>query len=138
MQNRINWEEYALHLAQCASIRSEDPYIKVGACALSFDNRVLGVAYNGLKSGKKVPKKFWSNRDERRHFMLHAEANVLSLFKRNECKILACTLLPCDNCAKLIAGWNIPVVVYKEEYKHSLKSKEIFKFYNIKLKKIDV
>jgi dCMP deaminase len=138
MEKRASWEEYALLLAQCASTRSEDPYIKVGSCALSYDNRVLGVSYNGLKSGKKVNKKFWNNRDERRHFMLHAEANVLSLFKRNECKILACTLLPCDNCAKLIAGWNIPIVVYRDEYSFAKKTKEIFKFYNIKLKQITV
>lgn len=138
MSKKISWEEYALHLAHCASLRSEDPFIKVGACALSYDNRVLGVSYNGLQSGKKVSKKFWKDRDERRHYMIHAETNLLSLFKRNECKILACTLLPCENCAKMIAAWNIPSVVYLEEYNLAPKTKDIFKFYNIKLKQITV
>ena len=138
MQKRVDWETYALYLAQCASLRSEDPFVKVGACALSFDNRVLGVAYNGLQSGKRVSDKFWKNRDERRHYMIHAETNVLSLFKRNECKILACTLLPCENCARMIAAWNIPTVVYADDYSLAPKTKEIFKFYNIKLKKIVV
>ena len=81
--SRINWDQYALELAKTASLRSEDVYRKVGACALSYDNRVLGVAYNGLKSGKNVDSFFWENRDERRPFMIHAEANLLSLFPRD-------------------------------------------------------
>jgi len=136
MQKRISWEEYALNLAKCAMIRSEDIYTKVGACALSYDFRVLGVAYNGLQQGKNVKKNFWEDRNERRHFMIHAETNLLSLFKRNECKILASTLLPCESCARMIAAWNIPIVVYSDEYSHATKSKDIFKFYNIKLLKI--
>jgi dCMP deaminase len=59
MRNRISWEKYALSLAKTASIRSEDPYIKVGACALGYNNRVLGVAYNGLVTGKTVNEIFW-------------------------------------------------------------------------------
>jgi len=136
MQDRVTWETYALHLANCAALRSEDPYLKVGACGLSYDNRVLGVAYNGLKSGKKVKGAFWKDRDERRPYMVHAETNLLSLFKRNECKLLACTLLPCENCARMIAAWNVPLVVYGEEYPRAGKTKDIFKFYNIKFTKI--
>lgn len=138
MKNRVSWEEYAINLAKCATLRSEDVYVKVGACALSHDNRVLGLAYNGLKSGKNVSSKFWQDRNERRNFMIHAETNLLSLFKRNECKILAVTLLPCDSCARMIAAWNIPIVVYSDEYKYAGKTKDIFKFYNIKLQKIAV
>jgi len=44
---RISWEEYALRMAQVASMRSEDRFKKVGACALDINNRVIGVAYNG-------------------------------------------------------------------------------------------
>lgn len=138
IEKRVNWSEYALHLARCAALRSEDPYRKVGACALSYDNRVLGVAYNGLQSGKSVDDSFWVNRDERRNFVIHAETNLLSLFKRNECKILACTLLPCENCAKMIAAWNIPDVIYSEDYDLAPKSIEIFRFYNIKVTKLPI
>ena len=76
---RLSWDKYALNLATEASKRSEDPHKKVGACALSFDNRVLGVAYNGLASGKNVDENFWNDRDERRKYMIHAETNLLSL-----------------------------------------------------------
>jgi len=138
MLQRVSWEEYALSLAKCAKIRSEDIFRQVGACALSHDNRVLGVAYNGLKSGKNVDRDFWLNRDKRRPYMLHAETNLLSLFKRDECKILAVTLLPCDYCARMIAAWNISNVVYEEEYEHSQQSKDIFKFYDINLIKLTI
>ena len=59
MKSRRSWPEHAMALAIEASKRSEDPYNKVGACALGYDKRVLGVAYNGLASGKNVKKRFW-------------------------------------------------------------------------------
>lgn len=137
--SRISWENYALELAKTASMRSEDPYKKVGACALSFDNRVLGVAYNGLKSGKNPDVSFWKDRDARRPYMIHAETNVLSLFSRNECRLLAVTMMPCSCCARMICAWNIPELVYFEEY-NSIESKysmDIFQFYGIKITKLE-
>jgi dCMP deaminase len=135
---RISWDQYALELAGTASLRSEDPFRKVGACALSHDNRVLGVAYNGLKSGKEVDFNFWKDRDERRPFMLHAETNLLSLFSRNECGLIAVTLLPCSCCARMICSWNINKVIYNEEYDsiEAESSKKIFEFYGVELKKM--
>jgi len=134
---RLSWEKYAMRLAQTASERSEDPYVKVGACALDFDNRVLGVSYNGLAPDKDVDAKFWEDRDYRRKYMIHAETNCLSLFKGGQCKILACTLLPCSSCATQIAAYRIPIVVYKDVYQRDKEAEEIFKFYNIKLIKFE-
>lgn len=128
---RISWEEYALRIAQVASMRSEDRYKKVGACALDKDNRVIGVAYNGLTSGIVVNDTFWSDRDVRRPYMIHAETNLLSLFKRGECKLLACTLLPCSSCATMIASYDIKKVIYSETYHQDNKALDIFKFYGI-------
>lgn len=134
---RQSWEEYALSLAHCASTRSEDPYRRVGACALSHSNRVLGLAYNGLTSGKKAPRKFWCDRDKRRPFMIHAEANLLSLFKRDECKIIATTVKPCSYCARLICAWGIPLVIYDQDYPADThETDKIFKFYGVKTKQI--
>jgi dCMP deaminase len=127
---RINWDEYALIQAWSASLRSEDPYRKVGACALSYDNRVLGIAYNGLKTGVSVTDEFWNNRDNRRPFMVHAEANLLSLFKKGECKTIALTCSPCASCATLIVAHDIKRVVCSEMYT-DLKGIEILDFYNI-------
>lgn len=130
---RLSWEEYALKIAEVAALRSEDIYAQVGACALDYSNRVIGVSYNGLAQGKNVESNFWDDRDKRRPFMIHAEANLLSLFERNRCRLLACTLLPCSSCATLIASHGIKQVVYKETYNRDESAKDIFDFYNIEL-----
>lgn len=137
MTERISWEEYALRIAETASLRSEDIYKKVGACALDHSNRVIGVAYNGLASGVEAPEDFWKDRDKRRPYMIHAEVNLLSLFKREECKLLACTLLPCSCCASMIAAYGIKKVVYKEIYNRDTSAFDIFKFNNIICERLD-
>lgn len=136
MKSRLSWEEYAIKIAEIAALRSEDPFKKVGACALDFDNRVIGVAYNGLATGKNVDNSFWLDRNERRPYMIHAEANLLSLIKRGECNLLACTLLPCSNCATMIAAYGIKKVIYSELYDKDMKAIDIFEFYGIEYKKI--
>jgi dCMP deaminase len=136
LNKRISWEEYALRIAEAASLRSEDRFVKVGACALDHSNRVIGVAYNGLSSGINVSEEFWKDRDKRRPFMIHAEVNLLSLFRRGECKILACTLLPCSSCASNIVAHGIKQVVYKDEYFRDKRALDIFKFNNVRCKRV--
>ncbi len=133
---RPTWQEYAIDLAETAATRSEDPYHKVGACALSYDNKVLSLGYNGLMSGKNVDPSFWEDRDKRRPFMIHAETNCLSNFKAGECKLIAVTLLPCASCATAIAAHEIPYVAYSEVYQRDTRALEIFNFYHIKLLKV--
>tara|TARA_R100001443_G_scaffold107043_1_gene116687 strand:- start:654 stop:1085 length:432 start_codon:yes stop_codon:yes gene_type:complete len=135
---RISWEQYALNIAQTASERSEDPHRKVGACALNDQNMVLAVGYNGLAPRKEVMDLFWKDRDLRRPYMIHAEANCLSLVKRGEVSLLAVTLLPCASCATLIAAYNIPKVIYGDVYERDKKALEIFDFYDIKCVKKDL
>lgn len=135
---RISWSKYALSLACTASLRSEDPYRKVGACALDHSNRVLGVAYNGLKSGFTATADFWLDRDKRRPYMIHAEANLLSLFRRDECNIIAITHSPCASCAGLIVSHNIKRVVFCNTYEQDTTGIEILKHYNIDINFIDI
>lgn len=134
--NRLDWRRYALGIAEVAALRSED-VVKVGACALDHENRVIGVAYNGLAPGKTVSEDFWVDRDNRRKYMIHAETNLLSLFSRGQCKTIACTLSPCSACAAMIAGYGIQEVVYKEKYEKDLNAIEIFKFYGISCNQIE-
>ena len=136
--NRASWPEYALSLAQTAATRSEDPYHKVGACALAHDNKVLSLGYNGLAPNKNTKESFWEDRDARRPYMIHAEANCLSLFEAGKCKLLAVTLLPCSYCATMIAAYGISNVVYAEVYDRDTTALEIFKFYNINLENISL
>ena len=137
MEERIDWYEYAMLLAFAASKRSEDPYCQVGACALNKDHMVIGLGYNGLASGKDAPPTFWEDRDKRRPFMVHAEANCLSLCKKGEVDLLAVTLLPCSYCATAVAAYGVREVLYHKDYENDQKAKEIFKFYDIDLLKFD-
>ena len=72
-RERLSWEDTAINLAfQIADYRSEDPYVQVGAVAVKKDKSII-LGYNGAPSGIEID---WSNRDERRKRVLHAEANV--------------------------------------------------------------
>ncbi|NBP02650.1 MAG: deoxycytidylate deaminase [Proteobacteria bacterium] len=128
---RISWEEHALLLAWAATLRSEDPYMKVGASALGVHNEVLGVAYNGLAPGKIVSDNFWVDRNKRRPYMVHAEANLLARIKTNEAKIMAVTLQPCSCCAQSIVAHGIKKVVYTEKYDFDKGGIDILKFYEV-------
>lgn len=136
MNNNIDWNTYAMMIAYIAALRSPDPYKKVGACCIDNQNRILATGYNGLASGKEVDSDFWSNRDSRRPFMIHAEMNALSFVKKGDCDTLASTLLPCTCCANLIAAHGVKRVLYSEVYDKDMNALEIFKFHNIELLRI--
>jgi dCMP deaminase len=131
---RISWDKHALLLAWAATRRSEDPYLKVGACALGNNNEVLGVAYNGLAAGKNVNEEFWINRDKRRPFMIHAETNLLARISPGQAKTIAITLQPCSHCAQSIAAYGIKRVVYSMKYNFDTGGLEILDFYGIEHK----
>ncbi len=132
---RIDWERYALSLAKVAALRSEDPFVKVGACVLRHDNSVASLGYNGAPPKINID---WSDRDERRRRVIHAEANALRYVKPQECRLLACTLLPCNDCLKLISSYGIKEVVYIEEYDKDCSSLTLASEFGINLKKINV
>ncbi len=123
-------------LAQVASLRSEDPYRKVGAAALDEDNRVIGTAYNGLAPGYNPPADFWDDRDARQKFMLHAEINLCSLFRRGEAKLVATTTMPCTSCMQTLCSYGIAEIYYHEIY-HESDAPEIASLYGIKLVQVE-
>ena len=131
---RIDWDKHALLLAWAATRRSEDPYMKVGACALGHNNEVLGVAYNGLAAGKKIDSSFWEDRNKRRPYMIHAEANLLSRISFGQAKTMAITLQPCTCCAQAIAGHNIKKVIYTLKYEFDKGGLDVLDFYGIEHK----
>lgn len=107
--SRPSWPEFAMKLAEVASTRSEDPYVKVGACVLRQDHSIGGIGYNGGPSGVEID---WSDRDTRRQYVIHAEANALRYISPGEGELLAVTLLPCSNCLTLISCYRITEVYY--------------------------
>lgn len=129
---RLSIPEYVMALAHVAALRSEDPYRKVGAAALDADNRVIGTAYNGLFPGFTAPEGFWNSRDERQKFMLHAEINLCSLFKRGEARIVACTTMPCTSCMQALCAHGVRTIYYGEDYPAS-QAPAIAKLYGVEL-----
>lgn len=130
---RISWHEYALELARVAAKRSEDPYLKVGACVLRHDNSVAALGYNGAPPNIEID---WTNRDERRKRVVHAEINALRYVKPYECYLLACTHLPCNDCLRSIASYGITDVVFSELYDKDHSSLEICQELNINIHNI--
>lgn len=116
---RLSIPAYAMALAHVASLRSEDPFRKVGAVALDFDNRVIGTAYNGLAPGYDADADFWIDRDARRKYMLHAEVNLCSLFTRGNVRLVACTTKPCTSCMQMLCAYGVKEVYFRDNYPES-------------------
>lgn len=135
--DRLSIPQYAMALAHVASLRSEDPYRKVGAAAIDWDNRVIGTAYNGLAPGFDAPEGFWSDREKRQKFMLHAEVNLCSLFRRGEVRLVAATTMPCTPCMQMLCSYGIKEVYYRDAYDDSAAG-EIAATYGVKMERITV
>jgi len=132
---RLSIPRYAMALAHVASLRSEDPYRKVGAAALDFDNRVIGTAYNGLAPGFDPPDGFWADREARQKFMLHAEVNLCSLFRRGEARLVATTTMPCTACMQTLCAYGIREIYYHDVY-HVSDAPEIAALYGVHLEQV--
>tara|TARA_B100001094_G_scaffold332630_1_gene405565 strand:+ start:1081 stop:1494 length:414 start_codon:yes stop_codon:yes gene_type:complete len=130
VNNRISWEHYALGLAKAASLRSEDPYVKVGAVVFRHDWSVAGVGYNGAPAGIEID---WSDRDERRKRVIHAEINALRYVRPNEGHTLVCTLLPCSACVQAIAAHGIKKILYDKVYEIDSLALTLCEEFNIDL-----
>ena len=127
----------AKNLAVQISKISEDPYAKVGAVILNQEGRILSMGYNGLAPKKKAPNSFWTNRDKRRNYMIHAEMNALSCISRYDNPYaIYVTLSPCTYCANLISSYGIKEVYFSNQYSLDEKAKEVFDFYKILYKRI--
>ena len=129
-EKRLSWHQYALKLATVVAERSEDPFMKVGACVLRHDNSVAGVGYNGAPPGIDID---WSNRDQRRLRVIHAEVNALRYVNPGECKTLACTHIPCNECLRLISSYGIEEIVFAEVYSRDMSSLNLSSEFNVKL-----
>ena len=132
--DRLSIPSYALELARVAAQRSEDPWRKVGAVAMTEDNRVIATAYNGLAPGYSPQASFWHDRDKRQKFMLHAEINLCSLIRRGEAATVATTTMPCTSCMQALVAHGIKRVYYGEIYEGS-EAPEIASRYGVQLLK---
>jgi dCMP deaminase len=126
----MNWNEYALDIACAVAGKSKDPWRKVGACLIRHDNSIASVGYNGFPSGMQED---WSDRDKRRKFVVHAEQNALRYVKPDECRLIAVTLLPCNDCLKAVASYGIKEIVYAQTYELDESTLELAEQFGINL-----
>jgi dCMP deaminase len=101
-----------MRLATTAAERSEDPYHKVGCCLLRADHTIAALGFNGAPSGVDID---WSDRDARRVWVIHAEANALRYVTPGEVTLMASTMMPCTQCVLLAASYGIKVITYRDE-----------------------
>lgn len=127
---KISWDQYALEIARVAALRSGDPWVKVGSCILRRDMTVASTGYNGFPQGMEED---WSDRDERRKFVIHAEVNALRLIKPNEGHLIASTLLPCNDCLKSIRSYGIKKVIYSDIYERDSSTLDLAEKMGIEL-----
>jgi dCMP deaminase len=131
---RLSWEQYALRLAHVAAMRSEDPYVQVGAVALRSDHSVAAIGYNGAPSGVAID---WGCRDARRPYVVHAEINALRYVKPYECSLLVVTLAPCSSCLTVIATYGIKRICYQNDYVDFALTQRMAEVFGIEFKKIE-
>ena len=75
----------------------------------------------------------WSDRDGRRRFVVHAEANALRYVQPGDAWLLASTLLPCNDCLRLIASYRIRTIVYGDTYALDNSTHELASAFDIEL-----
>lgn len=134
--SRLTIPQYAMALAHVASLRSEDPFRKVGAVAFDASNRVIGTAYNGLAPGFNASSDFWADRDQRRKFMIHAEVNLCSLFTRGNVRLVACTTKPCTCCMQMLCAYGVEEIYFRDDYEAS-EADAIAALYGVRLIQLD-
>lgn len=133
MRQVPSWSTYFMEIAKAVSTRSKDPMTQVGAVIVNKDNHIIGTGYNGFAPGYVEIPELWERPTKYDH-VIHAEANALlnSLQSPAGAKVY-CTLFPCKECAKLLAGAKIKQVYYSDNKYENNETKDIFKRSGVQL-----
>jgi deoxycytidylate deaminase len=115
---RLTKRSWSINLAVAASQRSEE-FNKVGAVVCQADGVVIGLGYNGPPPGVDLEA---TSRDERRPYVIHAEANALRLTTPQIASggWLSTSMHPCAECVKLAAAYGIREINWKHELDWSI------------------
>ncbi|MDO4541668.1 MAG: dCMP deaminase family protein [Bacillota bacterium] len=126
---RKSWDEYFMEMARVAASRSTCLRRKVGAVAVSTDNRILGTGYNGALPGTPhcdvtgcIRQEMNIPSGERQEICRaqHAEANICNIAARYGIALEGSTIYvtnqPCVTCMKAIITSGIKRIVYEGDY----------------------
>lgn len=117
-ENYISWDEYFMGVAYLASMRSKDPNTQVGACIVSYDNKILSMGYNGFPNGCSDDEFPWGKVGEdidcKYLYSTHSELNAILNYRGGSLDgaKMYVTLFPCNECAKAIIQSGIKELVY--------------------------
>jgi len=144
----ISWDEFGMSVALIAAQRSKDPSTQVGACILNFENRVVGVGYNGFPNGCSDDVLPWERGkdfiDSKYSYVIHAEENsILNASNKSDLVdgIMYVTLAPCNKCAQSIIQSGIKEVCYLSDKYHdqdfSIVARRLMDLAGIKYRKFE-
>ena len=132
IEQRPNWDEYFLGIAELVSRRSTCRRRSVGA-VLVRDRRILATGYNGAPTGLRhcldlgcLREQFNVPSGERHELCrgLHAEQNAIIQAALHGVSVkgatLYCTNHPCVICAKMIINAGATKVIFQEGYRDKL------------------
>ncbi len=139
-EDYITWNKYFMKIAKISAQRSKDPSTQVGACVVGSDNKIIGTGYNGMPRGCSDDKFPWS-RPEKYLYVCHAELNAIlnaNNFNMLEGSRLYTTLMPCNECAKIIIQLGVKEIIYLDDKYHDTKeytaAREMFDASNVDYK----
>ncbi|KAE9418698.1 hypothetical protein Angca_003215, partial [Angiostrongylus cantonensis] len=124
----LSWEDYFMAVAKLASMRSKDPTTQVGCTIVNRENKIIGTGYNGFPVGISDDDLPWTkgNQDpleNKQTYVVHAEMNAIINKSMNSIEgcTLYTTLLPCNECAKMIIQSRLAEVVFLHDRQGSWK-----------------
>ncbi|MDD2568397.1 MAG: dCMP deaminase family protein [Clostridia bacterium] len=131
---RQSWDEYFMTIAHQVATRSTCARRRVGAVAVSKENRILGTGYNGALSGAPhcdelggcLRDRLGVPSGQRQEICRaqHAEANVCNFAARYGTPLEGATMYvttqPCTTCVKAMATSGIRRVVFDSTYPDEL------------------
>ncbi|XP_067613092.1 probable deoxycytidylate deaminase [Eurosta solidaginis] len=117
--NRLPVHEFFMDIALLASARSDDPKTKVGACIVDRNNHIIGIGYNHFPANYTSEpyswgKDKWDPLYNKLTYVIHAESDAILGPRPADLRgsTIYSTLMPCNECAKLIIQSGILNVYY--------------------------
>ncbi|KAJ1346307.1 hypothetical protein KIN20_001064 [Parelaphostrongylus tenuis] len=143
----LSWEDYFMAVAKLASMRSKDPITQVGCTIVNRENKIIGTGYNGFPVGISDDDLPWTkgnaNPLENKHtYVVHAEMNAIinKIMNNIEGCTLYTTLMPCNECAKMIIQSRLAEVVFLHDRQGSWQfdaTKRMFDLAGVKYRRFE-
>lgn len=106
------WDYRFFELALHISGWSKDPSTKVGSVIIDYENRPVGMGYNGFPRYVNDDPSRYLDKATKYKMVVHAEANaIINAVVSVRGLTLFATKFPCSECAKLIIQSGISCVV---------------------------